>query len=325
MTATDKLALNYLYQCKNIDSTVLVEFMREENERVNNQLMMMRDQTITREEVTTIETNVADMIKEIRIENENEMTKKDEMITKTKDDMNNLSAISEAAFTETKINLANKDRKIAALEDQVSLLSDEVTKNIEILKVTFNYKLASQETKMTDILDRMTRMEVALGDRRVAGVEEERVTRLEETVARMRSPPVAIQCGWRRNDWTEDNSTITYDKLTLSALSRVSGGLDTNTGVFTAGYPGIWSITFTMRSFKPKTGVRNMAWLYLNGEKIEETLHLTYYSGSKGYVGSQGSRTIFLQLNQGDEVTLRTGEIYSLSYITLCFELAHFD
>lgn len=257
MTATDKVALNYLYKCKDIDSTVLVEFMREENKRVDKQLKMMMDQTVTNEEMTK-------------------------------------------AKESTERSLDAKDRTIAALKEEVSLLREEANQDIEILKS----KLASQEAKMTDMLDRMTRLEAELGIRR---------------------SPVAFQCGWRRNDWTEDNSTITFDRLTISSLSGVGGGLDTYTGVFTAGFSGIWSVTFTVRSFKPKTEANNTVWLDLNGEKVEETLLLTYYLGPEGYVGSQESRTIYLQLDKGDEVSLKTGEVYSLSYITLCFELAHFE
>ena len=73
------------------------------------------------------------------------------------------------------------------------------------------------------------------------------------------------------------------------------------------------------------SGEENQAWLFINGEQIEESVHWPYYGGSGGWVGSLGSRSLYMRLESGDTISLRTGIIRELFDITLCFELAQFD
>ena len=67
MTATDKMALNSLYRCETISSIILMDYMREENERANNQFKLLKDneqgERKRREGLTTM---VTKMKKEIR-------------------------------------------------------------------------------------------------------------------------------------------------------------------------------------------------------------------------------------------------------------------
>ena len=79
-----------------------------------------------------------------------------------------------------------------------------------------------------------------------------------------------------------------------------------------------------MRS-RQDSGEYNQAWLYINGEQIEESKYWTYYYDSEGYAASLGSRSLYLSLESGDTITLRTGNISFLADITLCFNLAQID
>ena len=91
------------------------------------------------------------------------------------------------------------------------------------------------------------------------------------------------------------------------------------------GYSGVWQITHTIRSLQ-YSGDYNQAWLYINGEQIRESYHWTYYGGSEGWVGSLGSRSLYMRLESGDTISLRTGNVgWGLYDITLCFNLAQFD
>ena len=83
-----------------------------------------------------------------------------------------------------------------------------------------------------------------------------------------------------------------------------------------------WEISYTIRSVQ-YSGEHNYAWLYINGEEIAESYHETAYDGSGGSVRSLGSRSLYMRLESGDTISLRTGA--GLGYITLCFELAQFD
>ena len=70
----------------------------------------------------------------------------------------------------------------------------------------------------------------------------------------------------------------------------------------------------------------NKAWVFVNGEEIPESEHDTYYYDSEGHVSSLGSRTLYMRLEAGDTLSLRTGEVgYGLWQISLCFELAQVD
>merc|ERR1712110_1170980 len=136
-------------------------------------------------------------------------------------------------------------------------------------------EMASLEVKMTNIMDRMTRMEAEMvtknemmevRDQRIAVLEavvetlekavinkdEEmksltgRITVTEETdvllrgmVDQVSNQPFACQCAWREV-WSSADSVITYERLTTDEISggsiyNVTGGLDINTGVFTVG------------------------------------------------------------------------------------------
>ena len=92
----------------------------------------------------------------------------------------------------------------------------------------------------------------------------------------------------------------------------MTGGLNITTGVFTVGhgFSGVWEVTYSLVSeaMGPwgAEGHINMANLYLNGERISESHYLTY---GQGDVGSLGSRTLYMRLGEGDEVTLSVGLI----------------
>ena len=130
----------------------------------------------------------------------------------------------------------------------------------------------------------------------------------------------------------QEDSVITYDRLTYDEISggsiyNVTGGMDINTGVFTVGqgYAGTWEISFSFVS-EANSGEINRAWLYLNGEPIEESYHYTGYYSSEGIIASLGSRSLYMRLESGDTISLRTGVLgYGLEYISLCFNLAQFD
>ena len=159
------------------------------------------------------------------------------------------------------------------------------------------------------------------------------VSRLQEdmrTLTRqVRNPPFAFQCGWQ-SFWDLDSSIITYERLTFDSMCgsnyNISGGLDIKTGVFTVGqgFSGIWEVNYGTGS-NQNSGDNNFVFLYLNGQKIEESVHETFYNSDAGYVAGLGSRSLYMRLETGDTLSLRAEDINSLDQITVCFELAQFD
>ena len=137
--------------------------------------------------------------------------------------------------------------------------------------------------------------------------------------------PFAVQCGWQ-DLWETSDSVITFDRLTIDEISGGSGhngGLNINMGVFIVplghGFSGVWAITYSFSAWQ-YSGQYNQAWIFINGEQISESEHYTY-NGDMAGDDSLGSRTLYMRLEAGDAVTLRTGSIEYLSRMTLCFEL----
>ena len=148
-------------------------------------------------------------------------------------------------------------------------------------------------------------------------------TKVRSEITRLKNKPFAFQCAWQ-DAWVTDNSVITYDRLTIDEISGGDGGLDINTGVFTVGdgLSGVWAVTYSFTSNQYRG--TNEAWLYRNEGKIEESIHYTSYGGYG--VMSLGSRVLYMRLESGDTISLRTGNVgYALNDVTLCFELAQFD
>ena len=117
---------------------------------------------------------------------------------------------------------------------------------------------SSLEIKMASIMDRMSKMEADMEskDRRISDLESSRtemmsdieskdlkisamkevmeakdlqMSEVKEELVRLRDSPYSYQCGWRE-EWSVDNTNITYERLLYSSNSGVEGGLDITTG-----------------------------------------------------------------------------------------------
>ena len=190
-----------------------------------------------------------------------------------------------------------------------------------------------EEIVIRDELLADMKKEMETKDERLAVLEAAKETSkvemksLSDRVAETEDQPWAFYCAWQ-DYWIYDDTTITYDRLTFYSKSDGSEsnnntrGFDITTGVFTVGqsYGGIWSVSFAIKS-QTHSGESNTAYLYLNGQRIEESYHFTFYSG-QGYVDSLGARTLYMRLEEGDTLSLTTGKIgWGLYDINLCLHL----
>ena len=161
---------------------------------------------------------------------------------------------------------------------------------------------------------------------------KEENTRVKREFKQMKNKPFVVQCAWQ-DYWKTPYSVITFDRITYEAFvggSGGNGGLDINTGVFTVGFSGVWAVTYSIQSWQ-YSGEYNQAWLFINGERIAESYHNTEYYDSccgqyEGHIQSLGSRTLYMRLESGDTVSLRSGTVgHGLYQVTLCFQLAQVD
>ena len=73
-----------------------------------------------------------------------------------------------------------------------------------------------------------------------------------------------------------------------------------------------------------EAGELNFIFIYLNGDKVGESKLSTFYKNQgSGAIYSLGSRTIYLELERGDTLSLKTSSVGKLYDITLCLELVH--
>ena len=92
--------------------------------------------------------------------------------------------------------------------------------------------------------------------------------------------------------------------------------------MFTVPRAGVWRVSFSMTSSVYK-GQRNYAWLYLNGQEMEQTFHYTY--SENGDMEYTGGREVMVRAQHGDTLHLGTTAMDGYFwYITSCFEFLHF-
>ena len=95
-------------------------------------------------------------------------------------------------------------------------------------------------------------------------------------------------------------------------------------GIFTSPKSGVWLVSFSVVSTVRNKG-NNWVWVYVNNKKLGHTEYRTKASNlSEGqFIASSGGRTLFLNLNRGDTVYLKTGIVAdNVWHINTCF---HFE
>ena len=92
-------------------------------------------------------------------------------------------------------------------------------------------------------------------------------------------------------------------------------------GVFTAPRAGVYLITFSYYSYNG-SGELTLAYLFTNGQRLDETEHNNYYTGDgSGRVQSTSGRAVYQKLEAGDTITLQTGAVTGyMGEIMLCVQ-----
>ena len=218
---------------------------------------------------------------------------------------------------EGELVLGRLEQKLDIIFDSLMALQEDIkVKDKQIMDL--KYSLAARDKKIEEIEHRIDHN---LRQNRCNRSLEDRLEKVEKQ-GRAEDPrdnPYCYECGYQ-SAWDVEDSVMTYTRLLYSS-SNVSGGLDISTGLFTAGHSGTWAISSSIMSTQ-YSGDVNQVWIFKNQQKIGESEHYSYYvnSGQLGYVKSMGSRTLYLYLEKGDQVSLRAGSVYYLEDITVCFQ-----
>ena len=113
---------------------------------------------------------------------------------------------------------------------------------------------------------------------------------LELEVTRVRETPYIHACGYQEFNYNSPKAeTISYSNLFYSSTNMPGvGGLDTETGVFTAPHPGSYTVTWSTSANNDAGEEKVFIYLYKNGQRIEESETMSYYDGPSGTVNDQG-------------------------------------
>ena len=145
---------------------------------------------------------------------------------------------------------------------------------------------------------------------------------LQKQVLILRNPPWTFSCGSHYAGIMATSKEISYSKLLYSSSNVEGAGLDISSGVFSAGYPGTYTATWSLQA-RDDTGDGFMdIYLRKNAKTIEESLHRSLYTGSEGYLADNGGRTMVLHLDTGDTLDLYCQDWSAGIYHFLCLSLS---
>merc|ERR1719427_26721 len=126
---------------------------------------------------------------------------------------------------------------------------------------------------------------------------DEKLNALEKIVAEMKErletdPPYIFVCAYHASSFDLKEGPVTYGETTYTSTNLETGGLNISTGVFTAGHPGIYSVSWSMVNYN--RGGQDFVYLYKNNGMAR---------GSSTKKANQG-RTMFVYLKKGDILSL---------------------
>ena len=128
-------------------------------------------------------------------------------------------------------------------------------------------------------------------------------------------------CGYQVA-WLDPDSVIKFQRV-LFHQTNTESALNITTGLFTARRGGVWRVEWSMVT-EPEDEEEDNIFLARNGEKVPELSHYAVHVGSEGWSAATGGRSVFLRLDDGDELSLVTdrcdGGVYG---VLLCFSLLH--
>merc|ERR1719347_1616218 len=154
----------------------------------------------------------------------------------------------------------------------------------------------------------------------------ETATENASTLTVLRDPPESFSCVYK-DEWPAIVAPITYDSIFYERSNQPTGGLDIRSGVFTAPYPGTYTVSWTLRCSNIKGQYAELQ-LYKNDDRVYETQHYSSLdSASHGNdLNDQGGVTLIMHLDMGEELSLHytDGDAPAI-HVMFCVQLSQFD
>jgi len=216
----------------------------------------------------------------------------------------------------------------------------ETDKMIDKLKNEFNERLKSLESAvhelesensfMKDLINKLhvkntlLDSELKKNEKLLLGKStqlELKTNQIEKDVASLQNSPYFSACAYQYRE-SVTSKVITYDKLLYSSTNIDGADLNKETGVFTSGLSGTYTISWNLRAVDNDGNSALKIFLKKNYVPIEESRHVSYYTNNSGMgmVYDQGGRVLIIHMDPGDVLTLYCNDCSATIYdITLHF------
>merc|ERR1719347_672755 len=201
---------------------------------------------------------------------------------------------------------APHEESIAMSSKQFTMLQEE----LESLKAGIKHLERQYEERLTKLEDDLTMC-------------KETVTAHDESIRALLDPPEVYYCGIKGSYISE--GTIRYESLFYNHTNQPTGGLDRNSGLFTAPVPGTYEVNWSIKGQDSDESESTKVYLYKNGEYVRDAFQKPVeYINSPGTVYATVSKTILLYLDVGGSIYLRhTGN--PIEEVMFCISLVHYD
>merc|ERR1711970_1136144 len=156
--------------------------------------------------------------------------------------------------------------------------------------------------------------------------KDDSIKKLMNEMSLLKDSPYTFFCAYR--DGTDiTTAAITYSKLLYSSTNIPDDAtMDIETGMFTSGWGGTYTVTWSLFAEDGQGDQRVNIFLRQNGEIINESRHASHYFGPSGFITDQGGRTLVLRLERGDTLDLWCEDCSAGVYwVTFCVTLSSFD
>ena len=162
----------------------------------------------------------------------------------------------------TAIELATVKGDLATTKDDLASAKNDLTATKDVLANTSD-----------DLIN--TKTELSTTKAELIAINK----KLETEVSILKTPPFLHACGSHYDYYyyyTDGPGIIPYTSLLYSSTNMEGGGLDINTGVFTAPQSGSYTVTWSTAAYIFHVQI----FLYKNGEKIQESVTNSFEGGS---------------------------------------------
>ena len=111
---------------------------------------------------------------------------------------------------------------------------------------------------------------------------------LERGLSSLKNPSQTFACAGHYSVLSTTRQAISYSNLLYYSSNVASAGLNITSGQFISGVAGSYTVTWGLRAYDDAGDISVQIFLRKKGQKIEESKHLSAYTGSSGYVVDQG-------------------------------------